>query len=181
MKNLLKTTLITATLAGLSFGATTAYAGHHDEMKKVDIVATAIATDDLSTLVAAVTQAGLVETLQGDGPFTVFAPTNAAFDKLPEGTVATLLKDENKAMLTGILTYHVVGAKVKAGKLTGLITANSGSYAIDTVNGDQLVASIVDGSVILTDTKGNTSKIIATDIKTSNGVVHLIDTVVMPN
>lgn len=182
MKHLLKTTIITATLAGLSFGATTASAGHHgDKSQKVDIVATAMSNDDLSTLVAAVKQADLVATLQSEGPFTVFAPTNAAFDKLPVGTVATLLKDENKVALAGVLTYHVVGAKVKAKKLIHLISDNDGRYDIETVNGDILSASIVDGSVILTDTQGNTSKVIATDIKTSNGVVHVIDRVVLPN
>jgi uncharacterized surface protein with fasciclin (FAS1) repeats len=181
MKNILKTTTIALALTGLSFGASNAYAGNYAKMKKADIVETAVSNDNLSTLVAAVTQAGLVETLQGDGPFTVFAPTNAAFAKLPEGTVETLLKDENKDVLAGILTYHVVGAKVKAGKLGGLIQANGGNYTIETVNGDPLVASVVDGSVILTDTQGNTSTVIATDIKTSNGVVHVIDTVVLPN
>ena len=181
MKNLFKTTVIAATLAGLSIGATTASAGHHEKMKKADIVATAAANDDLSTLVAAVTQADLVTTLQSDGPFTVFAPNNAAFDKLPAGTVDTLLLDENKETLAGILTYHVVGAKVKSGKLMGLIKANGNNYEIETVNGGTLSASIVDGSIILTDATGGTSKVIAADVKTSNGVVHVIDTVVLPN
>lgn len=180
MKNLLKTTIVTAAAASIAFGAITASAGHHEKMKKADIVETAVGNPDLSTLVAAVTQADLVTTLQSDGPFTVFAPTNAAFDKLPEGTVATLLKDENKDMLAGILTYHVVGAKVKSGKLMGLIKANDNHFDIETVNGGTLAASIMDGSIVLTDENGGTSKVIAADVKTSNGVVHIIDTVVLP-
>ena len=181
MKNLLKTTIVTAALAGLALGTTTASAGDYNKMKKADIVETAVATPDLSTLVAAVTQADLVTTLQSDGPFTVFAPTNAAFDKLPDGTVATLLKDENKPKLANILTYHVVGAKVKSGKLMGLIKANDNHFDIEMVNGGTLAASIVDGSIILTDENGGTSKVVAADVKTSNGVVHVIDTVVLPN
>jgi len=179
-EKLFKTTLITAALAGMAFGATTASAGDHSKMKKADIVETAVGNPDLSTLVAAVTQADLVATLQSDGPFTVFAPTNAAFEKLPEGTVATLLKEENKATLAGILTYHVVGAKVKSGKLKGLIKANNNHFDIETVNGGTLAASIVDGSIVLTDENGGTSTVIAADVKTSNGVVHVIDTVVLP-
>jgi len=181
MKNIFKTTALTLTVAALGLGATTASAGHHEKMKKADIVATAVANDDLSTLVAAVTQADLVTTLQGDGPFTVFAPTNAAFDKLPAGTVENLLKDENKEALAGVLTYHVVGAKVKAGKLVGMIQAGGGTASIPTVNGDVLTASLVGDTVVLTDTQGNTSNVIATNIKTSNGVVHVIDTVVLPH
>jgi len=145
-----------------------------------DIVTLAAGTDDLSTLVAAVTAADLVGTLQSDGPFTVFAPTNAAFDKLPDGTVATLLKPENKGTLKGILTYHVVAGDIKAADLIGLINDNKGSVTVDTVAGGKLSAALVDGAVILTDAKGGTSKVIATDVDASNGVVHLIDTVVMP-
>lgn len=145
------------------------------------IVTVAAGTDDLSTLVAAVTAAGLVETLNGEGPFTVFAPPNSAFEKLPEGTVASLLEPDQKDALTGILTYHVVSGEVMAADLVAAITGEEdGTFEITTVNGAILTASIVDGAPILTDAAGNTSSIIATDIDASNGVVHLIDTVVMP-
>lgn len=145
------------------------------------IVAVAVATEDLSTLVAAVTAAGLVDTLSGDGPFTVFAPPNSAFEKLPEGTVASLLEPEQKDALIGILTYHVVPGEVMAADLVAAIEGEEdGTFEITTVNGAILTASIVDGAPILTDAAGNTSSIIATDIDASNGVVHLIDTVVMP-
>ena len=145
------------------------------------IVAVAAGTDDLSTLVAAVTAAGLVETLNSDGPFTVFAPPNSAFEKLPEGTVASLLEPDQKDTLTGILTYHVVSGEVMAADLVAAISGEEdGTFEITTVNGAILTASIVGGAPILTDAAGNTSSIIATDIDASNGVVHLIDTVVMP-
>lgn len=144
------------------------------------IVGLAAGNDDLSTLVAAVTAAGLVDTLNSDGPFTVFAPPNSAFDALPDGTVASLLEPENKDTLTGILTYHVVSGEVMAADLVAAIGDNDGSFTITTVNGATLTASIIDGAPTLTDTAGNTSTIIATDIDASNGVVHLIDAVVMP-
>ncbi|MEO0451094.1 MAG: fasciclin domain-containing protein [Pseudomonadota bacterium] len=145
------------------------------------IVTIAAGTEDLSTLVAAVTAAGLVETLNSDGPFTVFAPPNSAFEKLPEGTVASLLEPDQKDALTGILTYHVVSGEVMAADLVAAIASEEdGTFEITTVNGAILTASIVDGAPILTDAAGNTSAIIATDIGASNGVVHLIDTVVMP-
>ena len=144
------------------------------------IVAVAAGNDALSTLVAAVTAADLVDTLNSDGPFTVFAPPNDAFAKLPEGTVETLLMPENKATLAGILTYHVVAGEVMAADLVQAITDNGGTFTVTTVNGADLTASIVDGNVILTDATGGTATVTATDIDASNGVVHLIDTVVMP-
>lgn len=144
------------------------------------IVAIAAGNDDLSTLVAAVTAAELVDTLNSDGPFTVFAPPNSAFAKLPEGTVESLLLPENKATLAGVLTYHVVAGEVMAADLVQAITDNGGTYTVTTVNGAALTASIVDGNVILTDAAGGTATVTATDIDASNGVVHLIDTVVMP-
>ena len=145
------------------------------------IVAIAAGTEDLSTLVAAVTAANLVETLSSDGPFTVFAPPNSAFEKLPEGTVENLLLPEQKEALAGVLTYHVVSGEVMAADLVAAISAEEdGVFEITTVNGAVLSASIADGAPILTDAAGNTSNIIATDIDASNGVVHLIDTVVLP-
>ncbi|MEH6489931.1 fasciclin domain-containing protein [Hyphomonas oceanitis] len=144
------------------------------------IVEVAAGTDDLSTLVAALTAASLVDTLNSDGPFTVFAPPNSAFAKLPDGTVETLLMPENKETLSAVLTYHVVAGEVMAADLVQAITDNGGTYTITTVNGAALTASIVDGNVVLTDATGATATVTATDIDASNGVVHLIDSVVMP-
>ena len=146
-----------------------------------DIVDVAASSEALSTLVAAVKAAELVETLKGVGPFTVFAPTNDAFDALPEGTVATLLKPENKEKLTAILTYHVVSGNIKAADVLKAIKSNDGAFTFPTVMGDTLTASVEAGNVILTDGQGRKSTITNTDINTSNGVVHLIDTVVLPN
>lgn len=145
------------------------------------IVTVASETDDLSTLVAAVKAAGLVETLNSDGPFTVFAPQNSAFDKLPDGTVENLLMPEQKETLSGILTYHVVSGEVMADDLLSAIEAEEdGIYDITTVNGAILSASVVDNQATLTDATGNTSTIVFTNVDATNGVVHLIDTVVMP-
>lgn len=146
-----------------------AVAGGSYKKASKDIVDTAVAAGDFNTLVAAVKAAGLVDTLKGDGPFTVFAPTDAAFAKLPEGTLDMLLKPENKDKLAGILTYHVVSGKVKAKDVVTLSSAT-------TVQGDDVSIMVKDGSVIL---NGN-STVIKTDIKTSNGVIHVIDTVIMP-
>lgn len=144
------------------------------------IVGVAAANKNFTTLVAAVKAAGLVDVLNGKGPFTVFAPVNSAFDKLPKGTVGTLLKPENKKLLTAILTYHVVAGKFKAKDVLKAIKANNGKFVIKTVQGGKLTATLVNGNVILTDAKGNTSKVIITDVKASNGIVHAIDSVVMP-
>lgn len=144
------------------------------------IVDVAAGNEDFSTLVTAVTAADLAETLSGEGPFTVFAPTNAAFAKLPEGTLEELTKPESKATLVGILTYHVVAGETSAEALGEAIAAGEGSAELTTVNGSKLTASVDGEAVILTDAAGNTSTITATDIEASNGVVHVIDTVVMP-
>ncbi len=144
------------------------------------IVGVAAANENFSTLVAAVKAAGLVETLNGDGPFTVFAPVNAAFDKLPEGTVSGLLKPESKEALTALLTYHVVAGKFMAADVVKAIGENNGKFSIPTVQGGTLIASMNDGKVILTDENGSTSTILITDVAASNGVIHAIDTVVMP-
>jgi uncharacterized surface protein with fasciclin (FAS1) repeats len=145
-----------------------------------NIVGVALGNENFSTLVVAVKAANLVETLSGNGPFTVFAPVNTAFDKLPEGTVAGLLKPESKEALTSLLTYHVVAGKFMAADVVKAIGDNNGTFTIPTVQGGTLTASISDGNVILTDAKGNTAKIIITDVAASNGVIHAIDTVVMP-
>ena len=145
-----------------------------------DIVDIALGSKDHTTLVAAVKAAGLVETLKSDGPFTVFAPTNAAFDKLPEGTVTTLLKPENKSQLTAVLTYHVVPGNLDANAVVAAIKSGGGTASVKTVSGGTLKAMIVDGNVVLKDENGNTSNVVATDLKGSNGVIHVIDTVVLP-
>ncbi|MGB5982964.1 MAG: fasciclin domain-containing protein [Nonlabens sp.] len=152
----------------------------YSSSKKGDIVDIASKVDDLSTLVAAVKAADLVKTLKSDGPFTVFAPVNEAFEALPEGTVETLLKPENKKMLQSILTYHVVSGKFNATDVISAIKKNDGSFKITTVQGGVLYAMIKDGNVVLKDEKGGMSTVIKTDVSTSNGVVHLLDTVVMP-
>lgn len=151
---------------------------HHT---KVDVVDIAINSEVHTTLVAAVKAADLVETLKSDGPFTVFAPTNAAFAKLPDGTVETLLKKENRSSLSKVLTYHVIAGSFTAAEVMGAIKANGGKATFDMVSGDQLSASIVGDNVILEDEKGNKSAITAVDLKGSNGVVHVIDSVVLPN
>lgn len=144
------------------------------------IVGVAAGNENFTTLVAAVKAADLVATLNSDGPFTVFAPVNSAFDKLPEGTVANLLKPENKQVLTSILTYHVIAGKVMATDVIEAIKKGNGSFEITTVQGGKLVASLKGENVILTDEKGNISTIIITDVAASNGVIHAIDSVVMP-
>ncbi len=148
--------------------------------QKNDVVDIAISSKDHTTLVAAVKAADLVGTLKGAGPFTVFAPTNAAFDKLPAGTVESLLKPESKAALAGILTYHVVAGNLDAAAVVAAIKKGKGKAVVTTVNGASLTASLEGDKVILTDAKGGKSTVVATDLKGSNGVVHVIDTVVLP-
>ena len=145
-----------------------------------DIVDIAISSDDHTTLVAAVKAADLVSTLKSDGPFTVFAPTNAAFAKLPSGTVETLLKPENKAKLTGILTYHVIAGDFDAAAVVKAINDNGGKVSLTTVQGTEITAMMKDGKVMLKDGNGGMSTVVATDLKGSNGVIHVIDTVVLP-
>lgn len=144
------------------------------------IVDVAVGSADHTTLVAAVKAADLVATLQSAGPFTVFAPTNAAFAKLPKGTVESLLKPENKATLAKILTYHVVAGNLNATAVLKAIKDGGGSVTLKTVSGGSLVASIKAGKVILTDEKGGVSTVVATDLAASNGVVHVVDSVVLP-
>ena len=141
-----------------------------------------VAQDDetFSTLVSAVTAAGLGETLSGDGPFTVFAPTNDAFAKIPQATLTELTTNDTET-LGNILTYHVVEGNVDAATLTQAITdAGDAGYTITTVNGGTLTATVVDGNVVLTDAAGGTATVTATDVAASNGVIHVIDTVLMP-
>lgn len=144
------------------------------------VVDIAIGSKDHTTLVAAVKAADLVATLQSAGPFTVFAPTNAAFAKLPAGTVESLLKAENKATLTKILTYHVIAGSFDATAVVKAIKDGGGSVSLKTVSGGNLVASIKAGKVILTDQKGGYATVVATDLKADNGLIHVIDAVVLP-
>jgi len=145
-----------------------------------DIVDNAVNSKDHTTLVAAVKAAGLVETLKGKGPFTVFAPTNAAFDKLPAGTVNTLLKPENKATLTKVLTYHVVAGKLDAKAIAQAIKAGGGKAELTTVAGGKLWAWMDGKKLVLKDEKGGMSTVTIADVMQKNGVIHVVDTVLMP-
>lgn len=148
--------------------------------KTKTVVENAVASKDHTTLVAALKAANLVTTLSGTGPFTVFAPTNKAFDKLPNGTLEMLLKPENNEKLSSILTYHVVVGKLDSKAIISAITKGKGSTTLVTVQGGKLVGTIVGKDVILTDEKGNKAKVTAVDVLSSNGVIHVIDSVVMP-
>ena len=145
-----------------------------------DVVDIAIGSADHTTLVAALKAADLVSTLKGKGPFTVFAPTNAAFNKLPAGTVESLLKPENKAKLAKILTYHVVSGNVNAAAVVAAIKSGNGKAELTTVSGGKLTATMEMGKVKLTDESGNSAFVTAADLKGSNGVVHVIDGVLLP-
>ena len=173
--------------------AVPALADHHME-KKADlpmvggaamyptktIVENAVNSKDHTTLVAAVMAAGLVDALSSPGPFTVFAPTNSAFAKLPAGTVETLVKPENKGTLTSILTYHVVPGKVAAGELIEMINVGGGKAELKTLNGGILTARLIDGKVVLTDAAGGQATVTQADVFQSNGVIHVTDTVSLP-
>lgn len=187
----MKTIKFMTVLAFIGVVATSSFAIEKNEIEKIPnfditiekeptIVGVAASNKDFSTLVAAVKAGDLVETLNSDGPFTVFAPTNEAFENLPEGTLESLLKMENKKTLQAILTYHVVAGKFKAADVVKAIQDNKGKFEITTVQGGKLIASLSGSNVILTDEKGNTSTIIITDVEASNGVIHAIDTVVLP-
>lgn len=145
-----------------------------------DIIDIVSGNDNFATLTVAVKTAGLVSTLQGEGPFTVFAPTNAAFAKLPDGTVETLLKPESKDQLTKILNYHVVAGEFLAKDVINAIKSSNGKFEIKTVSGDRLIASLQGDTVILTDETGAKAAVLQTDIEASNGVAHVIDSVVLP-
>ena len=171
----------------LSISASTAFAQKDPDVGGAamyptkNIVENAVNSKDHTTLVAAVKAAGLVETLEGPGPFTVFAPTNSAFDKLPAGTVDTLVKPENKDQLVKILTYHVVPGRVSSKDLVKMIKNGGGKAMLKTVEGGTITASIADGKVMLTDEKGGMATVTIADVYQSNGVIHVIDTVLMPN
>lgn len=145
-----------------------------------NIVGVAAGNENFTTLVAAVKAADLVATLSSEGPFTVFAPTNDAFAKLPAGTVEGLLKPESKGTLTAVLTYHVVAGKFEAAAVIDAINKNNGKFAVTTVQGGTITLSLKDGNVLLTDAKGGTATVVMADVAASNGVIHAIDIVVMP-
>ncbi|EAR14710.1 fasciclin domain-containing protein [Robiginitalea biformata] len=194
-----RSNLFTALLLALVLGYSTnsqaqdTMTGDHKKMEKgtkmvggaamypsKDIVSNAVNSKDHTTLVAAVKAADLVGTLQGDGPFTVFAPTNAAFDKLPAGTVQTLLKPENKSKLQGVLTYHVLSGKFGAKDIVKAIKKGMGTAEFTTVNGSKLMAMLNGDQVQLKDASGNISTVTIADVNQSNGVIHVVDTVVLP-
>ena len=168
----------------LGLGAASSFAqvmvGGAPMLAAKDIIDNAVNSKDHTTLVAAVKAAGLVDTLKSAGPFTVFAPTNAAFAALPAGTVDTLLKPENKGMLTGILTYHVVPGRVDAAALTKMIMDGNGSTTFKTVAGGLVTAKSVGGKVMITDEKGGSSTVTIADVYQSNGVIHVVDKVLLP-
>lgn len=188
MKNLLLAVFVMAIAFTFGVGNASAQMKNDNPMvggaamyKNKDIVDNAVNSADHTTLVAAVKAVGLVDTLKSKGPFTVFAPTNAAFDKLPAGTVDTLVKPENKAMLTKILTYHVVAGKMDSKAIAKAIKKGKGTATLKTVSGGTLKAMMQGNSLVLTDEKGGTSTVTIADVMQSNGVIHVVDTVVMPN
>ena len=175
-------------LAAVALTVTSALAGMKNPMvggqemyPTKNIIENAVNSADHTTLVAAVKAAGLVETLEGPGPFTVFAPTNEAFGKLPAGTVDTLLKPENKDTLTKVLTYHVVAGRLSAADLKKQIKAGHGTAQLTTVEGGKLWASLQGDSIMLKDEKGGTALVTIPNVFQSNGVIHVIDAVVLPN
>jgi uncharacterized surface protein with fasciclin (FAS1) repeats len=181
-RNLIAITAFAAftTLAGAAF-AKNPIVGGQEMFPTKNIIENAVNSADHTTLVAAVKAAGLVETLQGPGPFTVFAPTNSAFAKLPAGTVDTLLKPENKATLTKILTYHVVAGKMSSVDLKKAIKKGNGKAELTTVAGGKLWAMMDGNRIVLQDEKGGMSHVTQANVMQSNGAIHVVDTVVMPN
>ena len=174
--------LLVLAIASAVAGTDNPVVGGKEMYPTKNIVENAVNSADHTTLVAAVKAAGLVETLEGTGPFTVFAPTNEAFDKLPAGTVDTLLKPENKATLTKILTYHVVAGRLSAADLMKKIKEGNGSAELTTVEGGKLWVMLHDGKhIMLKDEKGGTALVTIANVFQSNGVIHVIDSVVMPN
>lgn len=184
MKLSLKALAISAMISTAAF-AGAAYAenpmvGGAAMFETKNIIENAVNSADHTTLVAAVKAAGLVETLSGEGPFTVFAPTNDAFAALPAGTVENLLKPENKAMLVKILTCHVVAADAMSDAIRGMIDDDSGKHAVPTVGGCTLQATYSGDSIMLEDEQGNVANVTVADVKQSNGVIHVIDKVLLP-
>lgn len=173
--------LVATAISTETFAQKTKMVGGAEMYPTKDIVDNAVNSKDHTTLIAAVKAAGLVETLKGDGPFTVFAPTNDAFAKLPAGTVETLVKPESKEMLTKILTYHVVAGKMGSKEIAKAIKAGNGKAELTTVSGGKLSAMMDGKNLVLTDEKGATSTVTIADVYQKNGVIHVVDTVVLPN
>ena len=165
-----------ASVAAIALAPAAAVAG----APKGNIVAAAMASNQHQTLVAAVKAAGLVDTLAGRGPYTVFAPTDAAFGRLPAGTVDTLLQPANRDQLRAVLTYHVVPGRVTASELVKMIQANGGAAVLTTVQGGKITARLSGGSVALTDEKGGTALVTKADLKQSNGIIHVTNAVSLP-
>ncbi|MFT5925944.1 MAG: putative surface protein with fasciclin (FAS1) repeats [Rubritalea sp.] len=157
------------------------FTGSFANAQTTNIVEAAIASENHTTLVAAVKAADLVGVLTGEGPFTVFAPTNEAFDNLPEGTVASLLKPENIKALQGVLTYHVIAGKFNAADVIGINKKNDGKATVKTVAGGDIVLSLADGKVIITDANGGIATVTAADLNQTNGVIHVVNEVLLPN
>ena len=181
MKSILRCAMLALTLsATAALAAEDPMVGGAAMYPNKNIIENAVNSKDHTTLVEAVKAAGLVKTLEGPGPFTVFAPTNEAFDALPAGTVATLLKPENKATLTKILTYHVVAGDLTSNKLAKLIKKGGGKAKLKTVAGEKLEAMMSGDKLVLKDAKGGESTVTIADVKQSNGVIHVVDKVLMP-
>jgi uncharacterized surface protein with fasciclin (FAS1) repeats len=185
-----KSVLSAAAAAGIAFAAfasvpslaeMTVTVGGAPMFPSKNIIQNAVNSKDHTTLVAAVKAAGLVDTLSGKGPFTVFAPTNDAFAKLPAGTIDTLLKPENKGQLTQVLTYHVVPGRITAKELTAMIEKGGGKASLKTVEGEELTFQMKDGAIWVWDAKGDAAKITIKNVMQSNGVIHVIDTVLLPS
>ena len=183
----MKTLLATLAVAAMAFSSLNAHAqkkpnvGGADMYPTKTIVENAVNSPIHKTLVAAVKAGGLVDTLNSPGPFTVFAPTDDAFAKLPAGTVETLVKPENKDALVKILTYHVVVGRISAKQLENMIKKGGGKATLKTVQGEDLTATISGGKIVLTDARGGVATVMTADVFQSNGVIHVIDAVLMPN
>jgi uncharacterized surface protein with fasciclin (FAS1) repeats len=173
--------ILALTAASVVLAAKNPMVGGKEMYPNKDIIDNAVNSADHTTLVAAVKAAGLVETLKGPGPFTVFAPTNEAFAKLPAGTVDTLLKPENKPMLTKVLTYHVVAGRLSAADIKKMIKDGHGAAEIKTVSGGTLTAMLEGNMIVLKDEKGGMSTVTQGNVFQSNGVIHVVDSVLLPN
>jgi uncharacterized surface protein with fasciclin (FAS1) repeats len=180
MKKTVLVAVATMLFASTSYAAMEKTVGGAPMYPNKTIVANASQSKDHTTLVAAVKAAGLVDTLNGQGPFTVLAPTNAAFDALPKGTVDTLLKPENKAQLTKVLTYHVLPGRLDAQRLLADIRKNNGTAMLKTVAGEPLTFMEKGGRIMVSDQSGHTADVTIADVAQSNGVVHVVDTVLLP-
>jgi len=179
-RKFLATAILALALGFTSFAQKSVMVGGAAMYPNKNIIENAVNSKDHTTLVAAVKAADLVETLKGAGPFTVFAPTNAAFDKLPKGTVESLLKPENKKTLQTILTYHVVSGKMNSSDIAEAIKAGKGKATLKTVSGGTLTAWMKGKDLYITDENGNKSKVTIADVNQSNGVIHVVDAVLLP-